>query len=51
MKTYTVVETRYGQPAFETVQIIEDGQAIAILVREADGTVSAVRIGIGQLAD
>lgn len=38
-------------PRFETAEVIEEGQAIAILVREADGTVSAVRIGIEQLAD
>lgn len=38
-------------PRFVTAEVIEDGRAIAILVREADGTVSAVRIGIEQLAD
>lgn len=36
---------------FVRAEVIEDGQAIAILVRETDGTVSAVRIGIEQLAD
>lgn len=33
------------------VQIIENGEALAVLVQERDGTVSAVRIAVGQLAD
>lgn len=37
--------------SFERVEIIENGGAIAILLREADGTVSAIRIGVEQLAD
>lgn len=32
-------------------EIIENGDALAVLVRETDGTVSAVRISVGQLAD
>lgn len=38
-------------PRFFEVQIIEDGKALAILVREFDGSISAVRIGIEQVAD
>lgn len=38
-------------PRFEQVQIIEDGMALAILLREFDGTISAVRIPIDRLAD
>lgn len=32
-------------------EIIEDGRAVGILLRESDGTVSAVRISVDQLAD
>lgn len=38
-------------PRFYDVGIIENGQALAILVREFDGTISAVRVGIEQVAD
>ena len=38
-------------PRFHEVRVIEDGKALGILVREFDGTISAVRIGIEQLAD
>jgi hypothetical protein len=38
-------------PRFFDVGIIEDGQALAIMLREFDGTISAIRIGIEQLAD
>jgi hypothetical protein len=38
-------------PRFFDAGIIEDGKALAVLVREFDGTISAVRIGIEQLAD
>lgn len=38
-------------PRFFDVGIIEDGQALAVLVREFDGTISAVRIAIDQVAD
>jgi len=38
-------------PKFEKVEIIEDGQAVAILLREWNGTVSAIRIGVEQIAD
>lgn len=36
---------------FEQVEIIENGEAIAILLREKDGTISAIRIAVEQLAD
>lgn len=38
-------------PCFEQVQIIEEGRAIGVLLREFDGTISAIRIPIEQLAD
>lgn len=38
-------------PRFFDAQIIQDGQVLAILVREFDGTISAVRLGIDQVAD
>lgn len=38
-------------PRFEEAQVIDDGQALAILVREFDGTISAVRVGVEQVAD
>ena len=38
-------------PRIEAVDIIEDAQAVAILVREFDGTISAIRISADQLAD
>lgn len=38
-------------PRFEGVDIIEDGKAIGILLREFDGSISAIRISIEQLAD
>jgi hypothetical protein len=38
-------------PCFEKVNIIEQGRAIGVLLREFDGSVSAIRIPIEQLAD
>mgnify|MGYP000128414931 CR=1 FL=1 len=38
-------------PRFYEAQIIEDGQTLAVLVREWDGSISAVRIDIRQVAD
>lgn len=38
-------------PRFEDAQVIEDGQTLAVLVREEDGTISAVRIAVDQVAD
>mgnify|MGYP006888292899 CR=1 FL=1 len=32
-------------------EIIENGDALAVLVKERNGTVSAVKIKVGQLAD
>jgi hypothetical protein len=38
-------------PRFYEAEIIEDGKALAILVREFDGSFSAIRIAIEQVAD
>ena len=38
-------------PRIEAVDIIEDGKAVAVLLREFDGTISAIRISVDQLAD
>lgn len=38
-------------PRIERAEVMNDGQEIGILVREFDGTVSAVRINVSQLAD
>lgn len=38
-------------PRIEAVEIIEDGKAIGILLREFDGTISAIRIAVEQIAD
>lgn len=38
-------------PRFEKVDIIEEGRALGVLLREFDGSISAIRIPIGQLAD
>ena len=32
-------------------EIIENGDALAVLVKERDGSISAVRIAVSQLAD
>ncbi len=31
--------------------VIENGDALAVLVKERDGTISAIRIAVEQLAD
>ena len=36
---------------FERVEILEDGRALGVIVRETDGTLSVVRIAIEQVAD
>ena len=36
---------------FEQVEIIEQGAALAVLLREEDGTISAIRIAVEQVAD
>lgn len=38
-------------PRFYDAEIVEDGKAVVVIVREFDGTFSAVRIGIEQVAD
>ncbi len=38
-------------PRFEKAEVIEEGRAIGILMREFDGSISAIRIPIEQLAD
>ena len=38
-------------PRIEAAQVVNDGQTLAVLVREFDGTISAVSIDISQLAD
>jgi hypothetical protein len=38
-------------PRIEAANVMNDGQMLAVLVREYDGTISAVSIGIEQLAD
>lgn len=40
-----------NEPEFVSAQVIEEGRAIGILVKERDGTVSAVRVDIDQIAD
>ena len=38
-------------PRFYDAEVIEDGKAIALLVREFDGSFSAIRVAIEQVAD
>ena len=38
-------------PEIIDAEIIENGQAVGLLVKEADGTISAVRVSVEQLAD
>ena len=38
-------------PCIVEAKVIENGKAAGILLREFDGTISAIRIGIEQLAD
>jgi hypothetical protein len=40
-----------SEPVIEAAEVIEDGKAVGLLLREADGTVSAIRISVEQLAD
>lgn len=39
------------EPIIEAAEVIEDGKAVGVLLRESDGTVSAIRITVEQLAD
>ena len=38
-------------PRIETAEVIEEGKAVGIILREFDGTISAIRISVEQLAD
>ncbi len=38
-------------PRIERAEPIEGGRAVGVLLREFDGTISAVRIGIEAIAD
>lgn len=44
-------QTQQQWPRIERAEVMNDGQELGILVREFDGSVSAVRITIDQLAD
>jgi len=44
-------EPQAAWPRIEQAQVIEDGQAVGILLREFDGSISAIRIPVEQLAD
>lgn len=39
------------QPVIESAEVIEGGAAVAVLLKERDGTISAIRIAVEQLAD
>lgn len=47
----TEVEQLSGMAEIIEANVIEDGAAIGVLLRERDGTVSAIRIAVEQLAD
>lgn len=36
---------------FESAKVIENGDAVLIELREIDGTLSEIQIGVSQLAD
>lgn len=42
---------RLPEPVIEEAKIIEEGRAIGVLLREKDGSISAIRISVEQLAD
>ena len=48
---YSSLQPDLSWPRIEEATVIEDGKAVGILLREFDGTISANRIGIDQLAD
>lgn len=48
---YSSLQPDLSWPRIEQATVIEDGKAVGILLREFDGTISAIRIGIEQLAD
>lgn len=43
--------TEEDKPVIEMAEVIEDGAAVGIFLREADGTISAIRVSVEQLAD
>jgi hypothetical protein len=43
--------TQESWPRFEGAEISQDGKSLGVLVREFDGTISAVRIPVEQVAD
>ena len=47
---YSCSPSDLSWPRIEEATVIEDGKAVGILLREFDGTISAIRIGIEQLA-
>lgn len=46
-----VKEQQQSWPCVEKAEIIESGKAIGVLLREFDGSISAIRIAVEQLAD
>lgn len=42
---------QHAWPRIERAEVMNDGQELGILLREFDGTISAIRINVGQLAD
>lgn len=40
-----------GLATLVDAQIIENGEALAVLLKERDGKISAIRISVQQLAD
>lgn len=46
-----MTEDQQSWPRIEAAEVIEDGKAIGILLREFDGTISAIRIAVEQIAD
>ena len=48
---YSSLQPDLSWPRIEEAEVIEDGKAVGILLREFDGTISAIRIAIGPLAD
>jgi hypothetical protein len=43
--------TQVSWPRFEQAEVIDDGKTLAVLLREFDGTISAVRIPVDRVAD
>lgn len=51
MKTTSSSSLPEGLATIIQAEIIENGDALAVLVKERDGTISAVKIKVGHLAD